>query len=72
MDTEGVIAVTRALNDEEPFDFLKKYAQAVPHEIDDGLELKVVTLGTLIGMKKDTNSPRGLEESRALKQLYGI
>lgn len=57
---------------EEPFDFLKEYARAKPHEITDGIEAKVVTLGTLLKMKREAGRPHDLEDIRALEDLYGL
>lgn len=57
---------------EEPFDFLKEYARALPHQIEPGLEAPVVTLGTLLKMKKSAGRPQDREDVRALEDLYGL
>lgn len=57
---------------EEPFDFNKEYARAKPHEIAEGIEAPVVTLGALLRMKEAAGRPQDLEDIRALTDLYGL
>lgn len=57
---------------EEPFDFLKEFSRALPHEIEPKVAAHIVTLGTLLKMKQLANRTRDLEDIRALKDLYGL
>lgn len=57
---------------EEPFDFNREYARAKPHELAAGLEVRVVTLGTLLKMKEQAGRPHDLEDIRMLRDLYNL
>lgn len=56
---------------EEPFDFNREKARAMPHTLS-GEKVPVVTLGTLLRMKRAAGRSRDLEDVRALGDLYNL
>ncbi len=56
---------------EEPFDFHQEYAKAFEQPVDDKTVAKIVSLETLIQMKKAAGRTRDLADIEDLKLIYG-
>lgn len=52
----------------EPFDFEKEFAKAGEHEVCPGIFAPVVSLKTLLKMKREAGRPQDLEDIRELKR----
>ena len=57
---------------DEPFDFLKEYSRAKVEELEPGLEVFVVALGTLLKMKEEAGRSKDLNDLEQLRALYGL
>lgn len=53
----------------EPFDFDREYGQALVGDLFRGLQLRFVSLETLIRMKEETGREKDKEDVRQLKKL---
>lgn len=57
---------------QEPFDFKVEYSRAKLEQFDDGLEVRVVCLGTLLRMKQEAGRPKDQLDVDQLRKLHGL
>ncbi len=55
----------------EPFPFSETLARAVVDRFQDGTELRIVDIGTLIRMKEQAGRPHDLEDVERLREIKG-
>ncbi|MDQ6860988.1 MAG: hypothetical protein M3032_07520, partial [Verrucomicrobiota bacterium] len=56
----------------EPFDFAAEYERADQREIEPGLKVRIVSLRTLLEMKRAANRPKDLADIDELSLLYEL
>ncbi len=54
---------------EEPFDFASEYARATRGELRPGLEVRFVSIATLIRMKEVANRPKDIDDIQHLRWI---
>ncbi len=56
---------------DEPFDFSREFAAAAVHESTPGLPIHIVSLATLLVLKREAGRPEDLADIDELNLLHG-